>query len=313
MEQDRPQGDAEGAADRAVVRRRCAAGNFDVAVEGNCHERRQPAARRRQIPAAHGRMQNYGNYEDPKEVEIYNKMLHETDTAKQRQLMRQFEKHVLDDRGAHDSAAVVVPDRAAPVLCEGLEDQPEPLRQPGPGERSGSTSSGGAARPAALPCLRRQAGVSTCRELALTTLPLIIDRPRANERWEETMRSGLRGLRGGARRVLALSRRAGDGRGDAEARRHADLSDPGRRAADLRRPSRGDLRDGARDGAVLQRADPDQPGQPRPRPPISSAISAPRCRSRPTAARPTPSRSATGVKFHDGTPLTAADVAASCR
>ena len=28
-------------------------------------------------------------------------------------------------------------------------------------------------------------------------------------------------------------------------------------------------------------------------------------------ARPTPSRSATGVKFHDGSPLTAADVAAS--
>ena len=70
-------------------------------------------------------------------------------------------------------------------------------------------------------------------------------------------------------------------------------------------------RDGARGGAVLQRADPDQSRTTRPRPPISSAICAPRCRSRPMTARPTPSRSAQGVKFHDGSPLTAADVAAS--
>ena len=39
---------------------------------------------------------NYGQFEDPKQVEIYNKMLHETDFARQRALMREFEKHVID-------------------------------------------------------------------------------------------------------------------------------------------------------------------------------------------------------------------------
>ena len=39
---------------------------------------------------------NYGQFEDPKQVEIYNKMLHETDFDRQRALMREFEKHVID-------------------------------------------------------------------------------------------------------------------------------------------------------------------------------------------------------------------------
>ena len=77
---------------------------------------------------------NYGNYDDPQEIELYDKMLHETDPAKQRALMREFEKYVLDDQAHAICAAVVVPDRAVPVLCQGLEDQPEPLRQPGSGD-----------------------------------------------------------------------------------------------------------------------------------------------------------------------------------
>ena len=32
--------------------------------------------------------ENYGNYEDPQEVELYDKMLHETDPAKQHAEMR---------------------------------------------------------------------------------------------------------------------------------------------------------------------------------------------------------------------------------
>jgi peptide/nickel transport system substrate-binding protein len=39
---------------------------------------------------------NFGGYEDPKEIEIYNTMLREPDPAKQRVLMRQFETYVLD-------------------------------------------------------------------------------------------------------------------------------------------------------------------------------------------------------------------------
>ena len=41
--------------------------------------------------------ENYGDYEDPKAVELYNKMLHETDPQKQHALMLAFEKHNLDE------------------------------------------------------------------------------------------------------------------------------------------------------------------------------------------------------------------------
>ena len=40
--------------------------------------------------------QNYGNYEDPREQELYEKALHETDPATQKQVMFQFAKHVMD-------------------------------------------------------------------------------------------------------------------------------------------------------------------------------------------------------------------------
>ena len=114
----------------------------------------------------------------------------------------------------------------------------------------------------------------------------------------------------GGRACHGSHRRFCDGRRDAETRRHADLHDPGRRAAELRRAPREhlcDVHSTAPFYSLLIRVNPENPA----RRPISSAICAPRCRSRPTTARPTPSRSATGVKFHDGSPLTAADVAAS--
>ena len=44
---------------------------------------------------------NYGNYDDPTEIELYDRMLRETDFTRQRQLMRQFEKLVLDTE-AHE-------------------------------------------------------------------------------------------------------------------------------------------------------------------------------------------------------------------
>ena len=54
--------------------------------------------------------------------------------------------------------------------------------------------------------------------------------------------------------------RAGCGRRDAEARRHPHLHDPGRCAAEFRRPPRDHLCHGPLDGAVLQRADPARSG-----------------------------------------------------
>jgi peptide/nickel transport system substrate-binding protein len=45
--------------------------------------------------------ENYGHYEDAAEIALYEKMLHETDPAKQRELMRRFETYVLDEQ-AHE-------------------------------------------------------------------------------------------------------------------------------------------------------------------------------------------------------------------
>ena len=55
---------------------------------------------------------------------------------------------------------------------------------------------------------------------------------------------------------------AGDRGGGPETRRHADLHDTGRRAAEFRWTPREYLRDDPRGGAVLQRAGPGQPGKP---------------------------------------------------
>ena len=40
--------------------------------------------------------ENYGHYDDPAEIDLYQKMLRETDGAKQRALMRDLERLVLD-------------------------------------------------------------------------------------------------------------------------------------------------------------------------------------------------------------------------
>jgi len=40
---------------------------------------------------------NYEFFEDPHEVALYEKMLRETDPGRDRALMREFEKYVLDD------------------------------------------------------------------------------------------------------------------------------------------------------------------------------------------------------------------------
>ena len=61
--------------------------------------------------------------------------------------------------------------------------------------------------------------------------------------------------------AAAARRDSGVRGGDAEARRHPDLHDPGGFAAEPRRPSRDDVCHGACHGAVLQRADPHQSGR----------------------------------------------------
>jgi peptide/nickel transport system substrate-binding protein len=74
-------------------------GIFDVALAGNCQSLVDPVLDvQRYLP---NYAANYGQFEDQPALDVYEKMLRETDPAKQRALMRQFEKHTLDDE-AHE-------------------------------------------------------------------------------------------------------------------------------------------------------------------------------------------------------------------
>ena len=76
-------------------------GSFDVVVEANCNSVVNPLLDvQKYLPRAVF-SENYGNYDDGPEIDLYQKMLHETDGAKQRALMREFERHVLDTQ-AHE-------------------------------------------------------------------------------------------------------------------------------------------------------------------------------------------------------------------
>jgi peptide/nickel transport system substrate-binding protein len=74
-------------------------GNFDVVLAGNCQSVVNPLLDvQRYLPTYAA---NYGQFDDQPELALYDRMLRETDPAKQRSLMRVFEKHVLDDQ-AHE-------------------------------------------------------------------------------------------------------------------------------------------------------------------------------------------------------------------
>jgi peptide/nickel transport system substrate-binding protein len=74
-------------------------GNFDAVLAGNCQSIVNPVLDvQRYLP---NYAANYGQFEDKEESALYDKMLRETDFAKQRALMREFEKYVLDTK-AHE-------------------------------------------------------------------------------------------------------------------------------------------------------------------------------------------------------------------
>ncbi len=77
------------------------AGNFDAVVDGDCQNIVNPLLDGTKYLPHSVSPSNYGNYEDPEEIDIYNRMLREPDLAKQRELMRAFEKRVLDTE-AHE-------------------------------------------------------------------------------------------------------------------------------------------------------------------------------------------------------------------
>ncbi len=76
-------------------------GNFDVTMEANCQSVVNPVLDVGKYLPHTIYTENYGGYEDQKEIEIYDRMLREPDPAKQRVLMREFETYVLDTQ-AHE-------------------------------------------------------------------------------------------------------------------------------------------------------------------------------------------------------------------
>jgi peptide/nickel transport system substrate-binding protein len=76
-------------------------GDFEAFVDGDCQNIVNPLLDGTKYLPHSVSPANYGNYEDPKAIEIYDQMVRETDFGRQRARMRQFEKHVLDTE-AHE-------------------------------------------------------------------------------------------------------------------------------------------------------------------------------------------------------------------
>ena len=72
-------------------------GDFSVSTGGSCHGIVNAVMDVQPWLPQSVSDANYGYYEDAKELDIYEKMLHETDLAKQRALMFQYNKRVLDE------------------------------------------------------------------------------------------------------------------------------------------------------------------------------------------------------------------------
>jgi peptide/nickel transport system substrate-binding protein len=73
-------------------------GDFDVVLEAPGHGFVNPLIDVQKILPASLDAENYGHYDDPTAVDLYQKVLHETDPENQRQMMRDFEKYMLDDQ-----------------------------------------------------------------------------------------------------------------------------------------------------------------------------------------------------------------------
>jgi peptide/nickel transport system substrate-binding protein len=72
------------------------AGTFDVVLEANCVSVVNPVLDTGKYLPHKVFPENYGYYDDPKSIELYEKMQRETDPAKQREAMRAFEKQTMD-------------------------------------------------------------------------------------------------------------------------------------------------------------------------------------------------------------------------
>ena len=109
-------------------------GNFDVSVEAPGHGIVNPLLDvQKELPSSVS-AESYGGYEDPKAIEIYDKMLRETDPRKAEGADARIREAQPRYRGASGIFGLVEPDRALSRLCKGLEDRAEPPREPGSGD-----------------------------------------------------------------------------------------------------------------------------------------------------------------------------------
>ena len=76
-------------------------GEFDAGLDGECQNIVNPLLDGTKYLPHTVSTSNFGNYDDPAEIELYDRMLRETDFSRQRALMRRFEKLVLDTE-AHE-------------------------------------------------------------------------------------------------------------------------------------------------------------------------------------------------------------------
>jgi len=77
------------------------AGEFEAFVDGDCQNVVNPLLDGTKYLPHKVSPANYGQYDDDKAIALYDRMVRETDFAKQRAAMREFEKHVLDTE-AHE-------------------------------------------------------------------------------------------------------------------------------------------------------------------------------------------------------------------
>jgi peptide/nickel transport system substrate-binding protein len=71
-------------------------GNFDVVVDANCQSIVNPVLDTGKYLPQKVYPESFGGYDDPTSIELYNKMLRETDPKLQREAMRAYEVHTLD-------------------------------------------------------------------------------------------------------------------------------------------------------------------------------------------------------------------------
>jgi len=71
-------------------------GTFDVTVDFNCQSVVNPLMDIGKFLPHSVYAENYGGYDDQKEIELYQALLHETDSTRQRAMIREFETYVLD-------------------------------------------------------------------------------------------------------------------------------------------------------------------------------------------------------------------------